>query len=120
MEAIAVLQMPNSNQTNKELEFNESEENESDAFIFLQDYYTDRIDAEPDEKFNVDSTWELAQIQSNDLNNKLIEKNKWADDDTDGDIDGDISNMLTFFYEDELATEEIKIQVKSFAAEFYL
>jgi len=97
MEAIAVLQMSNSNQTRKELELKEYEDYESDAFLFLQDYYTDRIDAEPDEKFNADSTWELAQIPQKDLNNKLIEKNKWADDDTDGDIDGDISNMLTFF-----------------------
>lgn len=94
MEAIAVLQMPNSNQTRKELEFNE---NDSDAFHFLQDYYTERIDAEPDESFNVDSTWELAQISQKDLNNKLIEINKWADDDTDEEIDGDISNMVTFF-----------------------
>lgn len=120
MEAIAVLQMPNSNQTRKELEFNEYEENESDAFHFLQDYYTDRIDAEPDEKFNVDSTWELAQIQREDLNNKLTEKDKWAVDDTDGDLDGDISNKQTFFYDDELATEELKTQVTSFAAEFFL
>jgi hypothetical protein len=97
MEAIAVLQMSNSNQTKKVLEFNEYVDNESDAFHFLQDYYTDRLDAEPDENFNVDSTWELAQISQKDLNNKLIEKYKWVDDDTDGEIEGDISNMVTFF-----------------------
>lgn len=120
MEAIAVLQMSNSNQTRKELEFNECEENESIAIHFLQDYYTDRIDAEPDERFNVDSSWELAQIPQKDLNNKNSEKNKWADDDTDGEIDGDISNKLTFFYEDELTTEEFETPVKSFSAEFFL
>lgn len=118
MEAIAVLQMPNSNQTRKELEFNEYEDNESDAFHFLQDYYTDRIDAEPDERFNVDSSWELAQDQQKDLINKFLEKNNWADDDTD--IDGDISNRQTFFYDDELAIEELKTPVGSCVVEFFL
>lgn len=120
MEAIAVIQMPNSNQTNKELEFNEYEENDSDAFHFLQDYYTDRIDAEPDERFNVDSSWELAQDQQKDLINKFLEKNKCPDDDTYGGIDGDIGNKLTFFYEDELAIEELKIPIEGLAIEFFL
>jgi len=120
MEAIAVLQMPNSNQTRKELEFQEYEENESDAFHFLQDYYADRIDAEPDERFNVDSSWELAQIQREVINNKLIEKNKWIIDDTDGDLDGDIYNKQTFFYEDELAVEELEVQRESIDVEFFL
>ncbi|GEM_PF-2997699 len=120
MEAIAVLQMPNSNQTRKELEFNEYEDNESDAFHFLQDYYTDRIDAEPDEKFNVDSSWELAPVQREDLNKKIAERNNWTDDDTVGDLDGEICNKQTFFFEDELATEDLKIQVKSIDVEFFL
>ncbi|NOU18017.1 MAG: hypothetical protein HOO91_10735 [Bacteroidales bacterium] len=120
MEAIAVLQMPNSNQTRKELELKEYEDYESDAFHFLQDYYTDRIDAEPDERFNIDSSRELAQVQREDLNNKITEKDKWSVDDTDGDIGGDISNKQTFFYEDELAVEEFEVQRESIAVEFFL
>ncbi|NVO09560.1 MAG: hypothetical protein HXX16_06330 [Bacteroidales bacterium] len=120
MEAVAVLQKSNSNQTGmEELEFKEYEDYDSDAIHFEPDYYTDRLDAELDERLSVDSNLESAQAQRNGGNTKFMAKNEWDDGDMDNEQIKSGAGTV-FYYEDELAIEELKTLVGSPAVEFLL